>query len=109
FNGTDPEAYMANWTCGEIPSPENNWLGGNMPRYCNPAYDDLAAQLAKTAAIEERATIAKQMNDMLMQEGAMIPLIHRGRVSAHGNSLGGVKLNTWDSELWNVADWHRVK
>ncbi|MEM9601890.1 MAG: peptide ABC transporter substrate-binding protein [Pseudomonadota bacterium] len=109
FNGTDPEAYMNNWTCGEIPSPENNWLGGNMPRYCNPAYDDLAAQLAKTAAIEDRATIAKQMNDMLMQEGAMIPLVHRGRVSAHGNSLGGVKLNTWDSELWNVADWHRVK
>ena len=109
FNGTDPEAYMNNWTCSEIPSPENNWLGGNMPRYCNPAYDDLAAQLSKTAAIEERAEIAKQMNDMLMQEGAMIPLVHRGRVSAHANSLGGIKLNTWDSELWNVADWHRVK
>jgi peptide/nickel transport system substrate-binding protein len=29
-------------------------------------------------------------------------------VSAHSNTLGGVILNTWDSELWNVADWHRV-
>jgi peptide/nickel transport system substrate-binding protein len=107
FNGTDPESYMNNWTCGEIPEPGNNWLGSNMPRYCNEAYDALAAQLATTAAIEERAEIAKAMNDMLMQEGAMIPLVHRGRVSAHANSLGGVKLNTWDSELWNVADWHR--
>ncbi len=109
FNGTDPEAYMNNWTCDEIPSPANNWLGNNMPRYCNPAYDDLSVQLSKTAAIEDRAVIAKQMNDMLMQEGAMIPLVHRGRVSAHINTLGGIKLNTWDSELWNAADWHRVK
>lgn len=109
FNGTDPEAYMGNWTCDEIPSPENNWLGGNMPRYCNPEYDALAKQLSETANIEERARIAKEMNDMLVQEGAMIPLVHRGRVSAHANSLGGVILNTWDSELWNVADWHRAE
>ncbi len=109
FNGTDPEAYLNNWTCGEIPSPKNNWLGSNMPRYCNPAYDALAAKLATTAALEDRSAMAKKMNDMLMQEGAMIPLIHRGSVSAHANSLGGVKLNVWDSQLWNVADWHRIK
>ena len=105
--GTDPEAYMGNWVCAEIPTPEKNWLGSNMPRYCNPEYDALAAELAVTAALEDRARIVKAMNDMLMQEGAMIPLIHRGRVSAHSNSLAGVKLNTWDSELWNIADWYR--
>lgn len=109
FNGTDPEAYMGNWTCKEIPNPGNNWLGSNMPRYCTEAYDALAAKLAGTAGLDARAEIVKQMNDMLMQEGAMIPLIHRGRVSAHANSLAGVKLNTWDSELWNVADWSRAE
>ncbi len=107
FDGTDPEAYMNSWTCGEIPSPENNWLGSNMPRYCNAEYDALAAELSETAAIEDRARIVRQMNDMLMSEGAMIPLVHRGRVSAHANSLNGVILNTWDSETWNVADWTR--
>ena len=49
------------------------------------------------------------MNDKLMQEYVIIPLVDRGRVSAHSNTLGGVVLNTWDSELWNAADWHRVK
>jgi peptide/nickel transport system substrate-binding protein len=29
-------------------------------------------------------------------------------VSAHSVTLGGVVLNTWDSELWNVADWYRI-
>ena len=51
--------------------------------------------------------MAKKMNEMLMQEGTMIPLIHRGSVSAQANTLGGVKLNVRDSQLWNVADWHR--
>jgi len=107
FAGTDPEAYMNSWTCGEIPSPSNNWLGSNMPRYCNPAYDALAAEMGKTSALEDRARLAKAMNDLLMQEGAMIALIHRGDVSAHSNTLAGVKMNSWDSELWNIADWTR--
>lgn len=109
FNGTDPEAYMASWSCKAMPAPSNNWLGENMPRYCNPAYDELIAKLAVTAALEERAEIAKQMNDMLMQEGAMIPLVHRGRVSAKSNKLAGVVMNPWDSELWNIADWSRAE
>ncbi|MEL7468919.1 MAG: peptide ABC transporter substrate-binding protein [Pseudomonadota bacterium] len=109
FNGTDPESYMNSWTCGQIPSPSNNWLGNNMPRYCNPAYDALQDKLAKTSGLDARAEIVREMNDMLMTEGAMIPLIHRGRVSAHSKTMGNVKLNTWDSELWNSADWVRLQ
>lgn len=107
FNGTDAEAYMNNWKCSEIPSPANNWLGGNMPRYCNPEYDALLAVLAETAGTEARGEIVKQLNDMLVQDGAMIPLIDRGSVIAHVNSLKGVKLNVWDTHLWNIADWSR--
>lgn len=109
FDGTDPESYMGNWKCSEIPSPENAWLGGNMSRYCNEAYDALIAEMAGTADIEDRGRLAKEMNDMLMQDYVIIPLVDRGRVSAHANSLAGVVLNTWDSELWNVADWSRAE
>ncbi len=109
FNGTDPEAYMGSWTCKQIPSPANNWLGDNMPRYCNPAYDKLSSEMAGTADINERAKLAKAMNDMLMQDGAMIPLVHRGSVSARSKTLMGVKMNAWDSEMWNAADWYRAK
>ncbi len=107
FDGTDPEAYMGNWACNKIPSPENAWLGSNMPRYCNPEYDKLVAEMAGTADINERARLAKAMNDMLMQDYVIIPLVHRGNVAAAANSLDGVKLNVWDSDLWNVADWSR--
>ncbi|MEM7301242.1 MAG: peptide ABC transporter substrate-binding protein [Pseudomonadota bacterium] len=109
FDGTDPEKYMANWHCNQIPAPGNQWLGNNMPRYCNEEYNALVAEMGKTASLEKRAELAKKMNDMLMQAGAMIPLIHRGDVSAHSVTLDGVKMNSWDSELWNVQDWSRKK
>ncbi|QGX97967.1 peptide ABC transporter substrate-binding protein [Roseovarius faecimaris] len=108
FDGTDPEAYMAGWLCAQIPTPENQWQGNNMPRYCSDAYDALVAEMQGTGELEARAALAKKMNDMLMQDFVMLPLVDRGRVSAHANSLGGIRLNVWDSELWNIADWHRV-
>ncbi|MEQ9257758.1 MAG: peptide ABC transporter substrate-binding protein [Roseovarius sp.] len=108
FDGTDPESYMASWHCDKIPAPENQWQGANIPRHCDPAYDALVTEMQRTGEIEKRAQIAKEMNDMLMQGYVMLPLVDRGRVSAHALSLGGVVLNTWDSELWNAADWHRL-
>ncbi len=107
FTGTDPEAYMAGWTCDSASDVSNDWLGNNIPRYCDFKYDELAKEFAGTAAFEDRVAIAKKMNDMLMQNYIMIPLIHRGSVSAHANSLTGVIMTSWDSELWNVADWGR--
>jgi peptide/nickel transport system substrate-binding protein len=70
----------------------------------------MVAELGKTGEITKRAEIAKKLNEMITKESmTIVPLVDRGRVSAHANSLGGVVLNTWDSELWNVADWHRIK
>lgn len=109
FSGTDPESYMGNWVCDEISGPDNNWLGNNIPRWCSPEYEELVAQMAQTAVLEERAELAIMMNDMLVQSGVMIPLVHRGDVSAHANDLEGVRMNSWDSELWNIADWTRAE
>ena len=49
------------------------------------------------------------MNDMLVQSYTIMPLVHRASVSAHANSLAGVKMSDWDSELWNIQDWTRVE
>lgn len=107
FSGVDPEAYMANWKCEEIPGPKSQWQGSNIQRFCSEEYDKLVAEMSKTADIEKRQELAKQMNDMLMKSYSIIPLVHRGGVSAHANSLQGVKINDWDTELWNIKDWTR--
>lgn len=109
FDGTDPEAYMSQWSCSEVSGPENNWLGNNISRWCNEDYDALVAAMSQTAVLEERAAIAIQMNDLIVSDGAMIALTHRGDVSAISNTLEGVLMNTWDAELWNIADWTRAE
>jgi len=106
FSGTDPETYMANWTCKQVSRRANTWGGGNMPRWCNPDYDALSAEMSTTADLDDRIRLAKAMNDMLMQDYAMIPLVHRGGVSAFSNVIEGPRGNEWDSELWNIAEWH---
>ncbi len=109
FDGTDPQAYMTGWVCDKIPWPANQWNGSNISRYCNPAYDALAAAFAETGGIEARAAIAKRMNDLLVEDGALVPLIHRGEIAARSLSLGGVRHSAWDATLWNINEWHRVE
>ena len=110
FDGTDPQAYLAAYRCGGEPKPDSQWQGENINRVCDPAYDALIDELGATADIDKRGELARKMNDMLTKDTmTIVPLVDRGRVSAKANTLGGVILNTWDSELWNVADWYREK
>ncbi|RYH03079.1 peptide ABC transporter substrate-binding protein [Salipiger sp. IMCC34102] len=107
FPGTDPQAYLGNGLCKAAPTPDTQWQGENISRFCMEEYDALHTELSQTADLAERGRIAKELNDMAVQNGMMIPLVDRGRLSARSNTLGGVILNTWDSELWNAADWYR--
>jgi peptide/nickel transport system substrate-binding protein len=109
FTGTDPQQYLAALRCDLEPRPETQWQGENINRFCDPAYDALHLELTQTAAIEERGRIARELNDILVQNFVVVPLVDRGRVDAHANTLGGVRLNVWDSGLWNIADWHRTQ
>ncbi|KEJ89391.1 peptide ABC transporter substrate-binding protein [Sulfitobacter donghicola] len=110
FNGTDPQAYLSAYRCGNEPKPSSQWQGENINRFCDPAYDALLDELAKTGDLEKRGEIGRKLNDMITKDTmTIVPLVNRARVSAHSNSLGGIVLNVWDSELWNAADWHRIK
>ena len=108
FAGVDPQAYMASWLCDDMPSPASQWQGSNIQRFCDPAYDALVAEMAGTADLEERGRLAREMNDMLVRY-SIIPLVHRGGVSAHAATLEGIRMSDWDSELWNIMDWRRAE
>ncbi len=110
FDGTDPEPYLAQYMCDKIPGPDNQWQGENINRFCDPAYDAMVVELSKTSDMAKRGEIAIRLNEMLTKDSyVVVPLVDRGRLSAASNTLGGVVLNTWDTELWNVENWFRVK
>ena len=106
-DGPDAETFLIRWTCGENPSPANGWLGRNVPRHCDPAYDEVFNELTGTGDPARRAELTIQANDLLIADGVLIPLVYRGNVGARTNDLEGVWLNGWDSELWNIEDWFR--
>jgi len=103
----DPTAYLATgWTTGQVASKANNWLLGNRARYSNKDFDALVDRLASETDPAKRADIARQANDLLIQDVAVIPLVQRAAVmSGFAKSLKGVDPSPWDSEMYNVADW----
>ena len=109
FNGTDPQSYFGNGLCDKAPSPKTQWQGENISRFCDEEFDKLHYKLTQTADAGERAAIGKELNTMVFEKGSMIPLVHRGRLSGISTTLGGHVLNVWDTELWDAADWYRIK
>lgn len=106
--GQDPEAFLSNWTCENIPSPNTQWQGNNIQRFCSEDYDALAVAFRTAGTLEERGRIAKEMNDMLVQSYSIVPLVHRGIASGKAKNLAGVRMNSWDSQIWNIMDWYRA-
>jgi peptide/nickel transport system substrate-binding protein len=109
----DPQAYLGRYACivdGEvnIASPINNWGGGNHERWCSPDFDAKLVAL-QSAVGAEREALAKELNDMVVQDYVALPLVYRASVSAHANSLGGVEIGGWESEEYNIEDWFRVR
>jgi peptide/nickel transport system substrate-binding protein len=106
-NNPDPTPYFKVYTCDNIPQKSNNWSGDNYSRYCNPKYDQLLQTVITELNPEKRAIIFKQLNDMLVTQATVIPIIHRADVVGVSNNLQGVSLTPWDSRTWNIAQWRK--
>jgi peptide/nickel transport system substrate-binding protein len=116
-NGNDspnPQAYLGGWRCVNengvnIPNNANAWGGENIERWCNEEFDTLWNELASTADTNARIELVKQLNDMIVQANANLPLVFRASVSAHANTVAGVDLGGFETEEWNIETWHRVR
>ena len=105
----DPTSYFEGWVCDKVNSQANSWQGGNDGRYCNPEFDALYEQYKSEFDLVKRAEMAIQLNDILVNDVAIIPLINRATPSAKTKNLEGPTFNTFDSNLWNIATWKRTE
>lgn len=104
----DPTSYLKTYTCDQIPQKANNWIGNNYSRYCNPEYDALWKQATTEINPEKQKKIWIKMNDMLVNNYIVIPLIHRAEVEGVNKNLTGVELTPWDLTVWNIKDWKKT-
>jgi len=103
----DPAAYMNFMTCNQIPQQVNNWSGDNASRYCNSEYDRLWQEASRELDPDRRNQLFMEMNDLLIENVSVIPLVHRADVMAFGNSMTGYEPTAWDMRTWDIMNWKR--
>ena len=103
----DPQSSLSAALCENIPSSEDAWGGSNVARICDETYEATYEELTATSDPARREELIKQLNDILIQNYYLIPLVNRGNVSAHLDTLEGVEENAWDTSLWNIGEWRR--
>ncbi len=102
----DPELFMLQFASWEAASKENKWQGRNITRWRNDEYDKLFRAAESELDPVKRAALFIKMNDLVIQNVVVIPVVARPRVSAVSNRLR-VEQSGWDSDFWNLQSWYR--
>jgi peptide/nickel transport system substrate-binding protein len=104
----DPQAFMEQYASWAIASKENKWASVNVSRWRNDEYDRLWRAAENEMDPVKRAGLFIRMNDLVVQGGVVVPLLLRNGATAVSKTLQGVELSTWDSNVWNLANWYRA-
>src|SRR4030095_3056381 len=94
----DPELFMNQFTSWEVASKDNKWQGRNITRWRNEEYDKLYRQGESELDPVKRAAMFIKMNEMVIQNVVVIPVVFRPRVAAVSNALR-MEQSGWDSDF----------
>jgi peptide/nickel transport system substrate-binding protein len=109
-----PVDYMLTWYAGpegeNIAQASNDWSGQNYGRYQNAEYDELFEQVRLETDLEKAAELFIQLNDILINDVAVVPLVNRAADKyAISTTLRdeNVALSPFEYNYWNIANWNR--
>jgi peptide/nickel transport system substrate-binding protein len=102
----DPQNFMEQFTTGELAQKANKWASRNLVRWTSAEYDATfqAAQLELDPV--KRAAMFIKMNDLVVNDGYVVPLFARPRNYGIVNKLVPV-LSAWDGATWALGYWYR--
>src|SRR5699024_6973903 len=105
--------FMAKWYSGpdghNIAQKENDWSGDNFQRYQNPDFDDLYDQLREATTFDEAIDLLISMNDTVIEDRAVVPLVARTFYYGIANRLNRTNMdlnNEWGGPFDNIANWN---
>jgi peptide/nickel transport system substrate-binding protein len=109
-----PVAYMNGWYAGpeneNIAQASNDWSQPNYCRFQNAEYDKLLEQVRLETDLEKAAQLFIQMNDILINEIAVVPIVNRS-ASTFGISTtlqeANIATSPYEYNYWNIANWNR--
>ena len=102
----DPEVFLRRFLSWEAATKDNKWQGRNVTRWQNKEYDDVH----KAGQVEldplKRAAMMIKLNELIVNDHVVIPLVARPGVAAVNNRLV-VELSGWDNNTGDLANWYR--
>jgi peptide/nickel transport system substrate-binding protein len=99
----DPREFMRPFLSTEVASKDNKWQGRNITRWQNTDYDALYDAAEHETDPVKRAAIFIEMNDMVIKDIVVIPVVARPSVAAVADKLH-VRLSGWDSYITALYD-----
>ncbi len=107
-----PVTWMGNWYAGEndanIAQKSNNWQGYNVQRWRNADYDAAYEALRTATSEDEAQQLLWEMNDLTINDYAIIPLVLRPFYTAISNRLeqrNQAFENPFTGYFWNIENW----
>jgi peptide/nickel transport system substrate-binding protein len=115
-SSTSVVGFMIGWYAGpdnfNVAQESNGWNGQNYQRYVNPEYDALFEELQLETDLERAAELGIQMNDLLIADVALVPLVNRAADKyAISNTLvkDNIALSPFEVNYWNIQNWVRTE
>lgn len=109
-----PLSYMNQWYAGpdnvNIAQKANNWSGQNLSRYVNPEYDEMFEAVRTETDPEASASLFIAMNDLLVDDQVVIPIVQRGDFTAISSRLSAdnLAIGPFETDYWNIENWVTV-
>jgi peptide/nickel transport system substrate-binding protein len=102
----DPGLFLRQFLSSEVAAKANKWQGRNIVRWQNDEFDKLFHASENELDPVKRAALFIAMNDLVIKEVVVIPVVYRPGVAAVSNTLH-VPLSGWDNNTWALQDWYR--
>jgi peptide/nickel transport system substrate-binding protein len=104
----DAQVFMEQFTSWQAASKANKWAGRNITRFRNEEYDRLWKAAENEMDPAKRAAMFIRMNDIVVQNVAVITVLWRNGVSGANARLRGMDLTGWDSTFWHLPYWYKA-
>jgi peptide/nickel transport system substrate-binding protein len=102
----DPQFFMNQYVSWQVANKENKWQGRNVCRWQSKEYDEIYSQAERELDAVKRAAMYIKLNDLVVADNYIQPLVRRPRVTALSSNLKA-HISGWDNDLWQIASWYR--
>jgi peptide/nickel transport system substrate-binding protein len=102
----DPQLFMNQYVSWQVANKDNKWQGRNVSRWQSKEYDETYKQAEQELDAVKRAALFIKLNDLVVKDNYIQPIVARTRVAALGGKLTA-HISGWDNDLWQLASWYK--